>query len=188
MLNHIISTSKEFVIEQRKSPLIATFGVFLLILNWRAALILLFADASIEAKINSVEHMFTLQTIVLNPIVCTVLFLGAYPFIAYHIYKYHHYLDKRKQLVDLEHECEVMEAERKRTKLKSRLNDSKYNSEVRIERDKLNHRYQLAERKYALRMKKLEYEAKSREVRKQEKKSHRLPKSQIPVNSIEKRF
>ncbi len=164
MQNNAISKSKELMIERRINPLIMAFAFFWFIFNWKAALVFIFDDVGIEAKIAYIETMLTLQTMLVYPLIVATLFLVIYPFSAYHIYRYLHYFDKRKQLIKLQHECEVMEAERKRTELKCRLKDSKYNSEVRIERDKIDHRYSLVERKYELRMKKLEYEVKNKEL------------------------
>lgn len=176
MLKNLLSSYKQTITDRGESSLLFIFILLWLIINWKAMMVLALGDAQIESKIAGVESLITFQTMVIYPLIGTVLYLGVYPLVAYQIYKYHLYIDKRKQLVKLKHECDVMEAEMKRAKLKARLNDSKYNSEVRIKRDKLDHLYLMAERKYALKMRRLEYEAKSREVRKHEKRHQRLQK------------
>ncbi len=187
-----MSKSKSVVTDRRISPIMMAFACFWFVFNWKVLLTFIFSEAAIDIKITYIESMCTMQSMLIYPAIVTALFLVVYPFLAYHVYKYYDFIDKRKQLVKLEHECEVMEAERKRTKLKRRLKDSEYNSEVRIERDRINHRYLLAERKYALKMKKLEYEAKSKELHKKEllklKQGRTMLKPELSMGSAGKRL
>lgn len=140
------------------------FGLLWFIFNWKVPLILLFGKGGVEDKIISIESIVTLQSSIVYPVISTVFYIGIYPFIAYYIFKFHNSIAKRKQLLKIQNECEVLEAERKRTKLKLRVQDYQYQSGIRLERDKQDHQYRLAERKYALGMKKLEYQVKSKEV------------------------
>jgi hypothetical protein len=164
MLKNIFSSSKEVIIERIKSPLFFVFGLLWFIFNWKAPLILFLGKGSVEDKIISIESIVTLQSSIVYPFITTVFYIGIYPFIAYYIFKLHNSIAKRKELIKIQNECEVLEAEKKRTKLKLRVQDYQYQSEIRLERDKLDHQYRLAERKYALGMKKLEYQVKSKEV------------------------
>lgn len=163
MLGPVI-TKKQGIEQFAINPLLLTFFCIWIIVNWKPVLILLLGNATIESRVASLESMLNLDTALIVPAVLSVAFIIIFPILTYYVYKYIVYFDKRKQLLKLEQDCEVMEAEIKRAKLKNRLKDSEYHSEVRIQRDKLDHRYRLAERKYALRMKKLKWEAKRKEL------------------------
>ena len=164
MLNAVLSSFRQAVSVSCKTSLVFVFVLLWLLINWKAMLLLAFDGAEIEARIASIEPMLTVQSMLLYPAIGALFYFGVYPLIAYLIFCYQSYVDKRKRLIKLKHDCELMQAEMKRAKLRARLVDSKYNSEVRIERDKLNYQYLMAERKYALKMRKLEYEAKCRQV------------------------
>lgn len=146
------------------NPLLITFLCIWIIVNWKSVVILILGSASIEAKVAHLESMLNLDTAFIVPALLSISFIIVFPILTYYVYKYLVYFDKRKQLLKLDQDCEVMEAEIKRAKLKNRLKDSEYHSQVRIQRDKLDHRYRLAERKYALRMKKLKWETKRKEL------------------------
>ncbi|MCH9699172.1 MAG: hypothetical protein K0U68_13810 [Gammaproteobacteria bacterium] len=163
MLGPVI-TKKQGIEQFAINPLLLTFFCIWIIVNWKPVLILLLGGASIETRVTQLESMLNLDTALIVPALLTVSFIIVFPILTYYAYKYIIYFDKRKQLLKLEQDCEVVEAEIKRAKLKNRLKDSEYHSEVRIQRDKLDHRYRLAERKYALRMKKLKWEVKRKEL------------------------
>lgn len=81
MFKQIFNDLKDTTTERFSSPILGTFTIFWLVLNWKIPLILIFSNKNIEERILKIEELFNIFNGLTNPLILTFIFLLVYPVI-----------------------------------------------------------------------------------------------------------
>jgi signal transduction histidine kinase len=199
MLKEILPSFKKSFEERLSNPILGTFSIAWIIINWRLWTILLFSKKTIEDKITFIEKSYVdWHSLFLYPLIFTVVYLVIFPWLLLGIQllqekangqrKIHKlgvdakYAKLRVELVEAEAEIEslklryTLDAEMKKKSNEMELEQDKVKYEFEIEKEKRHMEFDFEERKaeYEERRKRKDdernYESKMRELEYEEKR------------------
>lgn len=199
MLKEILPSFKKSFEDRLSNPILGTFGIAWLIVNWRLLAILLFSNKSIEDKIDSIGLNYAdWHFLLLYPLLFTVVYLVIFPWLLLGIQllqekangqrKVHklgadsNYARLKVNLVEAEAEIEsiklryTLDAEMRKKSNEMELERDKAKYEFEIEKEKRHMEFEFEERKaeYEERRKRRDdernYETKMRELEYEEKR------------------
>ncbi|MGZ4159425.1 MAG: hypothetical protein ACXVNF_01315 [Neobacillus sp.] len=136
IIKEIVDSSKNVIIERIKSPLLSSFGLFWLVINWKIPLILIGSGKNLEDKIAYIDSLTNRAEGFLYPLIGAVFYAGIYPLINYGLFMLHQEFEKKAEIIKAENLCEVLNKKIEVTKLESTLERTKYNEERRLAQER----------------------------------------------------
>jgi hypothetical protein len=157
-LKELFVTSKDVIIERIKSPLLSSFGVAWLFLNWKIVLLLLFSDKAIEEKIKEIDQLTNVCNGLWIPGVVAIFYTVIYPLINYAIFKIHNGFEKQAEILRVQNAIEVLDKKILQGGKENELEISRSKAQRRLEQDKIDNEHELARKKLEIDKLRLEKE------------------------------
>lgn len=143
IIKEIADSSKKVVIERVKSPLLSSFSLFWLTINWKIPLVLIGSEKSIEDKIAYIDSLTNIDLGFIYPLIGAAFYAGFYPVINYRLFMLHQNREKKAEIIKAENLCEILNKKIEVTRLESTLEQSKFNAERRLNQDKIDNEHEI---------------------------------------------
>ena len=93
VLDHV----KKALIERISSPLLGSFGLAFIVLNWRSVLLVLFGSGTMDERIKLIDSQYASWWLgVAYPILFAVVYVFLFPYISLWISRYSNWIDTRR--------------------------------------------------------------------------------------------
>lgn len=180
MLKELIPSFKKSIDDRLSNPILGTFGVAWIFINWRILYLLLFSDKITEDKITFIETNYSdWKLLVLFPLLFTTVYLVVFPWILLGIQilqekangqRKNHKLEADTNYAKLRVSLVEAESKIESIKLRYTLEDEmlKKRNEMELERDKARHDFDIERER-----RRLEYEFEERKAEYEENRKRR---------------